>query len=141
MPLVKIRERHQITIPKEIVNKLKVKTGDLMEMEVQEGKVTLVPKRVVPHAPAPKLSEKEQRVLETAKKKIAAIQKDLKNSRGLTREEAGVAAKVGLIDPDQKWWWLETWQEGEREAQRDIEAGRVTVYDSPEAFLKSLARR
>lgn len=141
MPLVKIRERHQITIPKEVINKLKVKTGDLMEVEVKEGKVTLIPKRVVPHAPAPKLSEKEQRILEGAKKKIAAIQKDLKNSKGLTREEASVAARVGLIDPDQKWWWLESWQEGEREAQRDIEAGRVTVYESPEAFLKSLAKR
>lgn len=141
MSLVKIRERHQITIPKEVVNKLKVKTGDFMEVEVKEGKMTLVPKRVVPHTPAPKLSEKEQRVLEGAKKKITAIQKDLKNAKGLTREEAAVAAKVGLIDPDQKWWWLEAWQEGEREAQRDIEAGRVTVYDSPEAFLKSLAKR
>ena len=141
MALVKIRDRHQITLPKEIVNKLQVKCGDLMEVEIREGKVTLIPRRVVPHAPAPRLSEKEQRILETAKKKIAAIQKDLKKAKGLTREESDVAAKVGLIDPEQKWWWLESWQEGEREAQRDIEAGRVTVHESPEAFLKSLAKR
>ena len=141
MPLIKIRERHQITIPKEIVDKLQVKTGDWMEIEVREGKAALIPRRVVPHPPAPKLSAREQRVLETAQKKITAIQEDLKNSKGLTREEAQVAARVGLIDPGQKWWWLESWQEGEREAQGDIEAGRVTAYDSPEAFVNSLATR
>ena len=37
------------------------------------------------------------------------------NSKGLTEAEVNVAAKAGLIDPEQKYWWLESWQKGERE--------------------------
>lgn len=30
-----------------------------------------------------------------------------------------------LIDQDQAWFWTEEWQEGEREAEEDIRAGRM----------------
>lgn len=90
-------------------------------------------------APVPKLSEKEQRALGRAKQKIAAINKDMIHSKGLTREEADVAAKAGLIAPDQKWWWLESWQEGEREAERDIKEGRVSgPFETAQEFLTHL---
>ncbi len=141
MPLVKIKTKGQITLPHQVRKRLGLAEGDVVEIDVENGHGVIIPQRLVPATPAPKLSAKEQRTLEAAKKKIAAIQKDLKRSKGLTREEAAVAAKVGLIDPDQQWWWLESWQEGEREAQRDIDAGRVTIYETPEAFLKSLATR
>ncbi|MDQ2741194.1 MAG: AbrB family transcriptional regulator [Chloroflexota bacterium] len=42
------------------------------------------------------------------------------------------------IDPEQAWFWTPEWQEGEREADEDIAAGRVTRYDSDEEFLKHL---
>jgi hypothetical protein len=64
--------------------------------------------------------------LKRARRKIAAINEDMIHSKGLTREEADVAAKVGLIDPDQIWFWLEEWQKGEREVERDIRAGRTS---------------
>ena len=134
-------EKLHLTIPKEIFKKLDLEVGDVLEVAAQAGKGVFIPKRLVPKTSAPRLSDKEQKALASAKKKITAIQKDLKNAKGLTREEADVAAKVGLIASDQKWWWLESWQEGEREAEQDIEAGRGTIHDSPEAFLKSLAGR
>jgi hypothetical protein len=31
-----------------------------------------------------------------------------------------LAIKVGLIDPEQDWWWKEEWQKGEREAEKEI---------------------
>jgi len=64
--------------------------------------------------------------LEIIRQKIQAIQKDLSQSVGLTQEEAEIAAEIGLIAEDQKWWWTETWQEGEREAEEDIKAGRIS---------------
>ncbi len=82
-----------------------------------------MPRRVIAAAPTPRLSAKEQRALTRARKKISAIQKDLVNSKGLTREEVEVAVKVGLIDPDQKYWWTEQWQKGEREAEQNHRAG------------------
>ena len=68
------------------------------------------------------LAKKE---LEGIQRKIRAIQENLIASEGLTRREADIAAKAGLIAEDQKWWWTEEWQAGEREAEADIQAGRV----------------
>jgi hypothetical protein len=42
------------------------------------------------------------------------------------------------IDPEQAWFWTPEWQEGEREADEDIVAGRTTRYDSDEEFLAAL---
>jgi len=86
----------------------------------------------------PKLTAQEQQLLASAKEKITAINDDVLNSTGLTQEEANVAAKAGLIDPDQLWFWLEDWQKGEREAERDIRAGRVETFETPEEFQKAL---
>ena len=41
-------------------------------------------------------------------------------------------------DPDQSWFWTESWQEGEREADDDARLGRSTVYESGEAFAAHL---
>jgi AbrB family looped-hinge helix DNA binding protein len=43
-----------------------------------------------------------------------------------------------LIDSSQAWFWTDRWQAMEREASEDIDAGRVTTFESPEAFLESL---
>lgn len=139
MPLVKVKTKGQVTIPKKIRDGLGIAEGDLVEIDIQNGRGVIMPRRVVAAAPAPKLSAKEQRALTRAQKKIAAMKKDLVNSKGLTSDEVDVAAKVDLIDPDQKYWWTEEWQEGEREADRDIRAGRGEVFDNPKDFLESLA--
>lgn len=41
-------------------------------------------------------------------------------------EEIKLAIKVGLIDPDQAWWWKEEWQKGEREAEKEIAQKEVS---------------
>lgn len=82
-----------------------------------------------------------QNALRSAKKKIVAIQKDLRSAKGLTRQEADLAAKAGLIARDQRWWWMEEWQGGERKAQKDIDEGRVETFAGADAFLQSLERK
>ena len=138
MPFSKVSERHQITIPKAVFRALNLTPGDVIEIVADKGKAILTPKRMVSSAPAPRLSEEEQKTLASVRKKIEAIQQDLTNSIGLTEAEANVAAKIGVIDPEQKWWWLEDWQKGEREAARDDRQGRFEEFDSPEAFIKAL---
>lgn len=138
MPYVKVGPRHQITIPQEVREAAGIDAGDLLEIISQRGKVVIIPKQVVSRPVAAKLSQKEQELLLPAKQKIKAIQDDLVNSTGLTQAEADVAAKVRLIDPDQKYWWLEEWQEGERQAERDIEEGRTETFETPEEFLDAL---
>jgi bifunctional DNA-binding transcriptional regulator/antitoxin component of YhaV-PrlF toxin-antitoxin module len=55
-------------------------------------------------------------------------------------EAPGVVAIRGLklIPADQAWFWTPEWQAGEREAQADLEAGRVETYDSADEFLRAL---
>ena len=138
MPHVKIGPNHQITIPKEVFETLQLETGDILEVTVQDGKGIIIPKRILEKMPLPKLSPRDQKLLKSAKRKIQAIRKDLKSANGLTEAETEVAAKVGLIDPEQRWWWTEEWQQGEREAQRDIDQGRIKEFHNPEELLNSL---
>jgi len=138
MPLAKISTKHQITIPKKVFNDLDLAVGDLLEVTAENGKGLIVPQRVMATAAVPKLSAAEQKALKSARKKIDAINKNHLKSRGLTKTEIKAAAKVGLIDPDQVWFWTEEWQRGEREAAADIKAGRVKKFDTLDGLLKDL---
>ena len=86
----------------------------------------MMPKQLTDKAPAPSLTKEEQKALLRVKEKIDKIQTDLIHSQGLNDEEIKLAVKVGLIDPDQAWWWKEEWQKGEREAEREIAQKEVS---------------
>ena len=138
MAFIKVGPRHQITIPLEVRESAGIDAGDLLEIVAHRGKVIITPKQVISKLVAVKLSKKEQETLLSARQKIKAIQENMIDSTGLTGVEADVAAKVGLIDPDQKYWWLEEWQEGEREVERDIKDGRTETFETSEEFLATL---
>lgn len=141
MGTTKIGPKHQITIPKDVFERLHLEVGDVLETEVQQGKLVLVPKKLMEKAPAPKLTAKEQKLLARAREKIKRIRQDLASAQGLTAAEADVAAKVWLIAHDQRWWWTEQWQKGEREAERDLRASRTQAFQSAEQLLEDLRRR
>jgi antitoxin PrlF len=42
------------------------------------------------------------------------------------------------IPTDQRWFWTEEWQAGEREASREIAAGDLKVYDDMAALLADI---
>ena len=42
------------------------------------------------------------------------------------------------IDASQAWFWSERWQQMEREADADIEAGRVATFDDVESLVQDL---
>ena len=49
-----------------------------------------------------------------------------------------------LIDKDQAWFWTKRWQEGERQAEEDIKAGRVQSFANAEeaiTYLNEHARK
>ncbi|ACL18389.1 AbrB family transcriptional regulator [Desulfitobacterium sp. LBE] len=44
-----------------------------------------------------------------------------------------------LIPKEQEWFWTERWQAGEREAEEDIKAGRVSpAFDNVKDLLEAL---
>ncbi len=140
MPHSKITSSHRITIPKPVFEKLGLKVGDVIEVIEENGKVVLIPQQIV--SSTPELSKRELRILARAKDKIKTINEDLLNSKGLTEAEASVAAKAGLIDPEQKYWWLESWQKGEREAERDEREGRSSsAFETAEGLLSHLHKQ
>ncbi len=125
MSVVKVRPRRQVTIPKEIFNKLHLEEGDFIEARAEDQKIIFVPKKLVTKTDVIPLSKEEQRILKKSQAKIEKIKHDMVHSKGLSEEEINVAVKVGLIDKDQAWWWTEEWQRGEREAQKEIDEGRL----------------
>ena len=49
-----------------------------------------------------------------------------------------------LVDKEQAWFWTERWQQGEREAEEDIRAGRIHSFDGADqavAFLHKRAKK
>jgi antitoxin PrlF len=57
-----------------------------------------------------------------------------------TVTESGEVMLHGLtpVPADQRWFWTEQWQTGEREAAGQIAAGQTTVYEDAEAMFADL---
>jgi antitoxin MazE len=53
-------------------------------------------------------------------------------------DEKAVLMPKKLIDKSQAYFWTKKWQEGEKEADEDIKAGRVKSFNSIEDLLKEL---
>ncbi len=141
MAAVRIGPKHQVTIPKEVFEALRLQVGDFLDVAAEGGRVLLTPMQLSAKAPAARLTAPEQRTLARAKVKIERIRKDLLQAKGLTTEEAKVAAKAGLIDPDQMYWWTEAWQKGERAAEADVRANRLLgPFATVDAFRQEMKR-
>ena len=48
MSITKISAKHQITIPKEAFEKLRLEAGDFLEVEATEDRLILIPKKLIP---------------------------------------------------------------------------------------------
>lgn len=138
MPLRKVRKFYQVSLPARLSKKLGIAEGEYVEMQETKEGILVKPVAVTERAPVARLTAKEQQILLKTREKIARIKKDLLSAKGLTAEEARVAAKIGLVDPEQAWWWLESWQKGEREAEKDLKAGRIKEFKNVEDLIKDL---
>jgi AbrB family looped-hinge helix DNA binding protein len=139
MPLRKLMKFYQVSLPARLSKKFGIAEGDYVEMEETEDGILVKPVTVTERLPAARLTPKEPGVLEKARAKMAKIKVDLTSAKGLTKGEAQVAIKAGLIDPAQAWWCLEPWQKRERDAEADLKAGRVSgSYENVEDLIKDL---
>lgn len=138
MSTVKIGPKHQVTIPKDVFAQLFLKPGEFLEANAEKGRIILVPKKLTNKTTVPSLTKKEQNILFHAKLKIEDINKDILKSKGLTTDEIKISCKVGLIDPEQSWWWTEKWQKGERKSVQAIREGKVKKFSSIDNLIKDL---
>jgi len=86
--VLQIRRNFQITLPAVIRKRLKLNIGDLLDTDIRDGKIVIVPKKA--------------------------------------------------IDAEQAWFWRKEWQEGEKEAEADIRAGRAKKFKNVEELIKDL---
>ncbi|MDV6011238.1 AbrB/MazE/SpoVT family DNA-binding domain-containing protein [Haloechinothrix sp. LS1_15] len=72
----------------------------------------------------------------------AALYVDEGDEVEFTMSESGEVLLRGLttIPADQRWFWTEEWQAGEREASAEIAAGSMEVHEDIETMLDDLAR-
>jgi AbrB family looped-hinge helix DNA binding protein len=47
MMVVVLREKSQITLPKEIVDSLKLKKGDYLDVTIEDGKIIITPVLII----------------------------------------------------------------------------------------------
>ena len=52
MPIIKVSRNNQITLPRNLRDRLHIKAGEYLEIEEQDGKVILQPVKVVPSSQA-----------------------------------------------------------------------------------------
>ena len=91
MPVVHVGRKHQVTLPKEIVDRCHLASGDPLEVIYEDGRIVLSPQVHIPK--------------------------------------------------DQAYFWSKEWQEGEREAQKDIARGRTRgPFRNVSEMKKSLKR-
>ena len=53
-------------------------------------------------------------------------------------DERAVLMPKKLVDKSQAYFWTKRWQQGERKADEDTEAGRVKTFDSVEELIRDL---
>ena len=91
MPTSKVTRHGQITLPASVRKRLGIEEGDLVEIEVEDERAVLMPKK--------------------------------------------------LVDKNQAYFWTKRWQEGEREADEDIKAGRMKTFASVDELIKDLDKK
>ena len=48
MGYIEVRKKNQVTLPKALASKLHIQEGDLLEYTIEEGKIIITPKMLVP---------------------------------------------------------------------------------------------
>ena len=138
MSITKIKDRYQVTIPKDIRRELGCNVGDLLEVGIQDGQVVLTPQKIVRKPSIAKLTVEEQRILQIVQEKLDDIGKDSLNSKGLNKQEIEVGIKVGLIDSEEAWWYEEKWQKEARNATRDEYEDNTSEVFEKDGLMKHL---
>jgi AbrB family looped-hinge helix DNA binding protein len=80
MPLVSVKNKYQVVIPRNIRKKIGLNVGDLLEAAVERGKITFTPKAVVDRSIAESLEDfkagRHYGPFETASELVTSLHKE-----------------------------------------------------------------
>ncbi len=86
-----LKDRSQVTIPKYLIKKLNLQTGDLIEVKESDGVIYLIPSIVLPKDQAWFFSEKWQ-------EEEKQVTKELKQGKGISISKKSDVAKIFTLD-------------------------------------------
>lgn len=88
MPLVKVKEKSQITLPVKVRRVLGIEEGDYLEAKVEGKRVVLIPQAVVEKFPEITLSSKGEQLLKEALEEV---------KKGKVKEHQGVQSLINEL--------------------------------------------
>lgn len=95
------------------------------------------------------MSDRYSGVIQVRERGVLTLPAELRRRMGLDhgevhlevveREDGVIELRPSVVVPvDQAWFWSERWQRMEREADADLEAGRVVTADSLDQLMSAL---
>lgn len=95
------------------------------------------------------MSDRYSGVIQVRERGVVTLPAELRRRMGLDhgevhlevveREDGVIELRPSVVVPaDQAWFWSERWQRMEREADADLEAGRVVTADSLDQLMSAL---
>jgi AbrB family looped-hinge helix DNA binding protein len=85
MPIVRVKTKFQVTLPTALRTQMGVKVGDLLEANVEKGKMTLVPKTVIDRGIAESLEDyksgRSYGPFDSAEELLISLHRNLKRSK------------------------------------------------------------
>jgi AbrB family looped-hinge helix DNA binding protein len=72
MPLVRVRDKAQVTLPAKVRRSLGVKDGDYLQVGVEGGRIVMTPQAFLDKLPWVELSEEGERMLQEGLDDVAA---------------------------------------------------------------------
>lgn len=91
--LVELKQKSQVTIPAELVKKMKLKTGDKLEIEEQEGRLVITPVVIIPREQLWYYSKEWQ------KDEFKAEQQIREGKVSLAKSKSALLKGLGLDEP------------------------------------------
>ena len=82
MSTVRVKANHQVTLPAAIIERVGLKSGDLLDAKIEKGKITLTPKSVIDQRIAESVADyragRSYGPFETADELITSLKKNVK---------------------------------------------------------------
>ena len=132
MPLSKIGERHQVVIPKEIFEKLKLKPGEYLDVQFKDQTVVMKPTKITLRNT--KISPKE--IYRNIKR--VWLKKGWAKADDPDLDEKIAERVKAVIQKDQEWFWTDEWQDEEREADEDAKKRGSKTFRDVEDLIREL---
>ncbi len=88
MPIVRVKQKYQVTLPAAVRDRAGVAVGDLLEAKIEKGKITLTPKSLVDRRIAESLEDFKKGRFSGPYASVGEMIRSLRSSRRTARSKS-----------------------------------------------------